>query len=387
MRLTVSILCFVMMPLLAQFPPDPVDGPGWVENGVQAYREGRYPAAVDAFRRAVDLSPNDVNARLRLGNLLMAVYVHAADVRANAGNARRAESEFETVLRLEPNNQKALLSLAYLSYREAQGIQDNDQKFHKLDESASWYQKVLAMDPRNKEAYYATAVIDWSKWYPEVFKARAQLAMRPDEPGPLKDPALRRELRERYSSVIEDGISKLQKALDIDPAYHDAMAYMNLMLRYRADLVDSPEQYRQEIEAANEWAQKARAAKKNGPRGMISVPIPHPPLPPSSGPSGAERIRVGGDIQQFNLIHRGDPAYPPLARQARILGTVRFTAIIGGDGRVLNLQLVSGHPLLVEAARQAVMQWLYKPALLNGQPVEVVTQIDVGFSLSEAELQ
>jgi len=100
-----------------------------------------------------------------------------------------------------------------------------------------------------------------------------------------------------------------------------------------------------------------------------------------------QRIRVAGNVQQSNLIHKVDPVYPPLAKQARIQGAVRFTAIIGRDGSVQNLQLVSGHPLMVEAARQAVMQWLYKPTLLNGRPVEVVTQIDVVFSLSGAEMQ
>ena len=72
-----------------------------------------------------------------------------------------------------------------------------------------------------------------------------------------------------------------------------------------------------------------------------------------------------------------------LAKTARISGTVRFTAIIGKDGAIQNLQLVSGHPLLIEAARQAVSQWQYRPTLLNGEPVEVVTQIDVNFTLSQ----
>jgi protein TonB len=79
-----------------------------------------------------------------------------------------------------------------------------------------------------------------------------------------------------------------------------------------------------------------------------------------------------------------EPVYPPLARQALIDGTVRFTAIIGGDGHILNLQLVSGHPLLVPAAQDAVRQWVYRPTLLNGTPVEVVTQIDVPFTLSNS---
>jgi protein TonB len=72
-----------------------------------------------------------------------------------------------------------------------------------------------------------------------------------------------------------------------------------------------------------------------------------------------------------------------MAKQARIQGVVRFTAIIGKDGTIQNLQLITGHPLLIEAARQAVQQWQYKPTLLNGEPVEVVTQIDVNFSLSQ----
>jgi protein TonB len=99
--------------------------------------------------------------------------------------------------------------------------------------------------------------------------------------------------------------------------------------------------------------------------------------------AGPQRIRVGGNVQAANLIRKVTPVYPPLAKQARIQGTVRFTAIIGKDGTIQNLQLVSGHPLLVESARQAVTQWQYKPTLLNGEPVEVVTQIDVNFTLSQ----
>jgi len=88
-------------------------------------------------------------------------------------------------------------------------------------------------------------------------------------------------------------------------------------------------------------------------------------------------------VQAANLIRRVVPQYPPLAKQARVQGTVRFTAIIGKDGTIQNLQLISGHPLLVAAAEEAVKQWQYKPTLLNGEPVEVVTQIDVNFTLSQ----
>ena len=95
------------------------------------------------------------------------------------------------------------------------------------------------------------------------------------------------------------------------------------------------------------------------------------------------RIRVGGNVQQTLLIEQVRPAYPPLAKQARIQGVVRFSAIIARDGTVANLEVLNGHPLLVPAALEAVRQWVYKPTLLNGEPVEVVTQIDVNFTLSQ----
>jgi protein TonB len=103
------------------------------------------------------------------------------------------------------------------------------------------------------------------------------------------------------------------------------------------------------------------------------------PPPPKETP---KRIRVGGQVQQARLINQPHPVYPPLARQARIQGTVRLQAIIAKDGSIVELQVISGHPLLVQAALDAVRQWRYQPTLLNGEPVEVVTTIDVVFTLS-----
>ncbi len=114
-----------------------------------------------------------------------------------------------------------------------------------------------------------------------------------------------------------------------------------------------------------------------------SVAVAPPPPPKVEKPVTAQRIRVGGNVQAANLIRKLTPVYPPLAKQARVQGTVKFTAIISKDGTIQQLQLVSGHPLLVQAAQDAVKQWLYKPTLLNGEPVEVVTQIDVNFTLSQ----
>jgi TonB family protein len=109
------------------------------------------------------------------------------------------------------------------------------------------------------------------------------------------------------------------------------------------------------------------------------------PLAPKSAFSQPrpDRIRVGAILESKNLLTTVDPIYPPLARQARIRGVVRFTVTIGKDGRVSNMQLVNGHPLLVAAARDAVSQWVYRPTLLNGEPVEVITEVDINFSLRD----
>ena len=96
-----------------------------------------------------------------------------------------------------------------------------------------------------------------------------------------------------------------------------------------------------------------------------------------------QRIRVGGNVQAANLINQVRPVYPPLAKQARISGVVELSAIIGKDGRVQDLKVVRGHPLLVQAALDAVKNWVYRPTLLNGEPVEVSTTIDVNFTLSQ----
>lgn len=119
--------------------------------------------------------------------------------------------------------------------------------------------------------------------------------------------------------------------------------------------------------------------------GGITGTAPPPPPPPQRErkPETPPRIRVSGNVQQVKLVRQIEPVYPPLAKAARIQGTVRFTVIVGKDGAVQQLQLISGHPLLVPAAQEAVKQWVYQPTLLNGEPVEVLTQIDVSFTLTQ----
>jgi len=108
-----------------------------------------------------------------------------------------------------------------------------------------------------------------------------------------------------------------------------------------------------------------------------------PPPPPPPKAATPKRIRVGGQVESAKQIFAPKPDYPPLAKMARIQGTVRLEAIISKDGTIQDLKVISGHPLLVKSARDAVQRGRYQPTLLNGEPVEVVTEVDVNFTLAE----
>src|ERR1700693_3110485 len=179
--------------------------------------------------------------------------------------------------------------------------------------------------------------------------------MTPGDSGPLPNASARRDLMERYGRLIEHGIWNREKALHVDPLYNEAMVYMNLLIRERADLRDSLEECRGDVVLADQWVQKAIDTMRAKVR--------------AEDRTRALRVRVMSPVRKVEAV------YPPLAKQARIQGTVRFTAIIDKDGQVQDLQLISGHPLLVNSAREAVNQWEYRPMLLNGAPIEVITQV------------
>ena len=116
--------------------------------------------------------------------------------------------------------------------------------------------------------------------------------------------------------------------------------------------------------------------------GSVPSALPPPPPPPVKAVT-LKRITIGGNVQQAKLVRQPKPVYPPLAKQARISGVVHLAAVISKDGTIQDLKVISGHPLLIPSALEAVKQWVYQPTLLNGEPVEVSTQIDVNFTLSQ----
>ena len=116
-------------------------------------------------------------------------------------------------------------------------------------------------------------------------------------------------------------------------------------------------------------------------RSMPPVAPPPPPVVARETPKPIKRITVGGNVQRGKLISGPLPVYPPLARQARVAGKVRLQAVISREGAILDLRAVSGHPLLIPAALAAVSHWMFSPTYLNGDAVEVATEIEVNFTL------
>ncbi len=120
--------------------------------------------------------------------------------------------------------------------------------------------------------------------------------------------------------------------------------------------------------------------------GQKLLPPAPPPNPPHHAPQPVTEsgpMHVSEGVQAAKLVFGPKPAYPPLAKQARISGTVRLMAQIAADGRIQDLRVISGHPMLISAAIDAVRRWVYKPTLLNGKPVVVLTDIQVNFVLNQ----
>jgi TonB family protein len=363
------ILCLAAAGLAAQ------DAREVINRGVAAFKAGRYADATAEFQKAVDADPSSVTARLYLGTSYMQQYIPGAESAENQGFWFRAESEFRKVLDLDRNNKVAIASVASLNLNAK-----------KWDEARNWYKALLNVDPKDVTAYYSLGFIVWTQWYPEYAKARAAAGMRPETPGPLPDASVRAALRAKWWPALDDGMWNLNQALALNPQYSDAMAYLNLLIRERADLRDNATEYRDDIASADQWVQKALEAKRAGaaqPSGMVAAPLPPPPPPPGGGSGAPSRIRVGGNVQQNNLISQVPPVYPPDAKSARIQGVVRLSAVIDRQGHIASLEVVSGHPMLIMAALDSVKQWVYRPTLLNGQPVEVQTMIDINFTLSQ----
>jgi Plant specific mitochondrial import receptor subunit TOM20 len=234
-----------------------------MNHGVQAYKNNKYADAVKHFKEAVRLDPTNQNAQLYLATSYMIQWVPGVDSPDNKKNYDAAKQEFDRVLQQDPKNSLALASMASMAFNSAQGAGTNtDQKMAYLEDAAKWNQRRLEVDPKDAEAYYYLGVIDWTKAFVPIQTARVDEKMKPDEAGPLKDPKVREDLKAKYEKDIEDGIADLKKCLDYDKENEDAMSYMNLLLREKAYLEDSPEAAKADIAQAEDWSNKSLDMKR-----------------------------------------------------------------------------------------------------------------------------
>jgi tetratricopeptide (TPR) repeat protein len=228
---------------------------------VQAYKGAKYIDAANHFKKAIEFDPSNKNAQLYLATSYMTQWIPGADSPENNRMYEAAKAEFQRVLDKDPSNNTALASMAFMTYSSAStGTHEEKQKF--LEEAKSWNQKRIEVDPKDTEAYYSLGVIAWSEAFTPIQTARVKLGMKSEEPGPIKDAKVRAELQGEYSKTIDDGVKSLQTALQIDPEYDDAMSYLNLLYRKKADIEDTPDAAKADIAKAEEWFNKALETKK-----------------------------------------------------------------------------------------------------------------------------
>src|ERR1035437_1619515 len=235
MRIAI-VLLVSLISMQAQIP-QPTDFDGWKNRGMELLRANQYQEAADAFERATNLKPYDPGAHISLGVMYMLMSFDA-----QSPNAIRAMTEFKRVLALDPENPMALAALAAMTYQEAKPLQGSE-KLSKLQEARDLNKRVILADPKNKQAYLSLGVIAWTEFYPAWMEARATDGLKLQDTGPLRTAASRAKLLSQYGPLIEDGITNLQDAINIDPQYDRAMVFMSLLVSERAALRDTHDQY------------------------------------------------------------------------------------------------------------------------------------------------
>lgn len=229
-----------------------------LNRGVQAFTAADFVRAGELFEEAAGLDPTLKDARVYLAYSTMMQYQPGAEYPENIAIANRALDGFRAVLEDDPENDTALQSIASLYFQ-----------MKKMDESKEWHHKVLKTLPDYKESWYTIGVICWTQSYEPRLELRAELGMQQEDPGPIGAQRLTRSQREGLAEVaeevvplIEEGLDALEQAIAIDPDYDDAMAYVNLLYRERADFAEDKAEHDEYLAQADEWVQKALDTRK-----------------------------------------------------------------------------------------------------------------------------
>ena len=230
--------------------------------GVQAYKRSRFEEAIQHFEKCLAVDPQNGKARLYIATAYAQQYIPGVDTPDNKHYAEQALEQYQRVLDGNPDVDEPLHSARADS---AKGIAYLYLQMKKFDDSKKYYLMVSDLDPQDPEPYYSIGVIDWTLTYVPRQEMRAKLGMKPEPEDSLsaRDNGACVEIKEKNSANVQEGIDNLNKALKLRPHYDDAMAYMNLMFRERADIqCDDPAARDADLRTADEWVDKTMATKK-----------------------------------------------------------------------------------------------------------------------------
>jgi tetratricopeptide (TPR) repeat protein len=226
--------------------------------GVEAYKNSQYEEAIQHFEKAVELDGSNLKARLYLATAYVSQYIPGVDSPDNLQAAEKAIDQYQHVLDASDDRNSKINS--------AKGIAYIDLNMKKFDDAKKYYQIAIDLDPDDPESRYSIGVIDWTKCYAPRMEARAKLDMRPEENLNPENEAQKKacdELRAKNKAAIEEGIASLNKAIELRPDYDDAMAYLNLMYREKADVeCDDLAARAEDLKTADQWVDKIMAVKK-----------------------------------------------------------------------------------------------------------------------------
>jgi tetratricopeptide (TPR) repeat protein len=233
-----------------------------LNKGVTAFKNGQSDAAIEDFKEAKEADPELLNARLYLATAYASLYIPGAPSQENMARGNQAVAEFKEVLDKDANNLSAIDGIGSILFQ--MGGQPFDPK--KFEESKTYHQKHIQLKPEDPEPYYWIGVIDWTL----AFRANGEMRMDYNKSNIRKqvkdtDPlpaAVRSEYASKYGQLIDEGITDLQKAITLKPDYDDAMAYLNLLYRRKADMVESKEEREALLKQADDLVDKVKEIKQ-----------------------------------------------------------------------------------------------------------------------------
>jgi tetratricopeptide (TPR) repeat protein len=224
-----------------------------LNKGVDAYKSARYEEAIGHFQKATELDPSLPMAKSYLATALAQNVVPGLSTPENLKNAQQAISIFQEVLAKEPNDVNSLKQIAAIYF-----------SIKKFDDAKDYQKKVLAVDPKDPEAAYTVGVIDWTLAHENTLKALASANLNDDGEGNVKAPKkVLQEIKDENTPLVTEGLQYLNQALANRANYDDAMSYLNLTYRRKADVdYSDPAVVKADVAAAKDWSSKAMGTRK-----------------------------------------------------------------------------------------------------------------------------